>query len=117
MAISPIAINAYRSAMGQSQLGGLGGAQNKTAEAFGNMTGTGEATKTNFVDSLKSSLSDVNAEQIKKDQMVASFATGENQNVHELMIQLQKSGLAMSMTSTVRNKVLDMYRELVKMPF
>ena len=69
------------------------------------------------MDSLKNSVADVNHEQIKKDQMVASFATGENQNVHELMIQLQKAGLAMSMTSSVRNKVLDMYRELVKMPF
>lgn len=117
MAISPLAINAYRSAMGQSQLGGVGGVEKKTAEGFGNLAGTGTAPKTNFMDSLKGSLAEVNGEQIKKDQMVASFATGENQNVHELMIQLQKSGLAMSMTSTVRNKVLDMYRELVKMPF
>jgi flagellar hook-basal body complex protein FliE len=116
MAISPIGINAYRAAMGQSSLGNASGAQgvqNKVAEAFG----TSGSHKTSFVDSLKSSLADVNAEQVKKDQMVASFTTGENQNVHELMIQLQKAGLAMSMTSTVRNKVMDMYKELVKMPF
>jgi len=111
MAINPVAINAYRAAMGQSTQGAAG-VEKKVAEAFG--TGT---QKTNFMDSLKNSVADVNAEQIKKDQMVASFATGENQNVHELMIQLQKAGLAMSMTSSVRNKVLDMYRELVKMPF
>lgn len=111
MAITPIAINAYRAAMGQATQGAQG-VQQKVADAFG----TG-ASKTNFLDSLKNSVAEVNAQEIKKDQMVASFATGENQNVHELMIQLQKAGLAMSMTSTVRNKVMDMYQQLVKMPF
>ncbi len=111
MAINPIAINAYRAAMGQTTQGAQG-VQQKVAEAFG--TGT---SKTNFLDSLKSSVAEVNAEQLKKDQMVASFATGENQNVHELMIQLQKAGLTMSMTSTVRNKIMDMYKELTKISF
>lgn len=111
MAINPIALNAYRSAMGQTQ--GAGGVEKKISEAFG----PSGAHKTNFVDSLKSSLSEVNAQQVKKDQMVQSFTTGENQNVHELMIQLQKAGLAMNMTSAVRNKVMDMYKELTKMPF
>ena len=111
MAINPIAINTYRTAMGQSP--GAQGVGKKIADAFG----TGTAHKTNFLDSLKNSVSEVNAQEIKKDQMVASFATGENQNVHELMIQLQKAGLAMNMTSTVRNKVMDMYQQLIKMPF
>ncbi|GFK93747.1 Flagellar hook-basal body complex protein FliE [Fundidesulfovibrio magnetotacticus] len=110
MAISPIALNAYRSAMGQTQ-GGMS-IQKQVEGAVGS-----GASQTGFVDTLKNSVAEVNAEQLKKDRMVASFATGENQNVHELMIQLQKAGVAMSMTSAVRGKVLDMYRELVKMPF
>jgi len=110
MAISPIALNAYRSAMGQTQ-GGLS-VQKQVEQNLG----TG-AQQTSFVDTLKHTVVDVNAEQLKKDRMVTAFATGENQNVHELMIQLQKAGVAMSMTSAVRGKVLDMYRELVKMPF
>uniref|UniRef100_A0A7C4AFP4 Flagellar hook-basal body complex protein FliE n=1 Tax=Fundidesulfovibrio putealis TaxID=270496 RepID=A0A7C4AFP4_9BACT len=107
MAITPVALNAYRNALGQAQ-----GVETKVGRSLGT-----PAPNTSFVDTLKNSLSEVNAQQVKKDQMVASFATGENQNVHELMIQLQKAGLAMSMTSTVRNKVMDMYKELVKMPF
>ena len=114
MAINPIGINAYRAAMGQSP--SAVGVEKKIADAFGT-GGAGGAQKTNFLDSLKNSVSEVNAQEIKKDQMVASFTTGENQNVHELMIQLQKAGLAMSMTSTVRNKVMDMYQQLIKMPF
>jgi len=48
---------------------------------------------------------------------VESFAAGKDHNVHELMIQLQKAGLAMSMTSAVRNKILASYQELTKMQF
>jgi flagellar hook-basal body complex protein FliE len=129
---SPAAINAYRAAMGQGQAlggvvpqtgqGGAGSFASRLEQAGGAMSArggqaAGNASGTGFVDSIKKSLSGVNAEQTKKDQMVQSFATGENQNVHELMIQLQKAGVAMSMTSAVRGKVMDMYRELVKMPF
>jgi len=110
MAISPVALNAYRSAMGQTQ-GGVS-VQQQVEKNLG--AGT---QQTSFMDSLKNSVVEVNAEQLKKDRMVTAFATGENQNVHELMIQLQKAGVSMSMTSAVRGKVLDMYRELVKMPF
>lgn len=111
MAINAVAMNAYRAAMGQGQL--TGSVQKQVNQALG----TPQAGQSGFVDMLKNSVSHVNAQQMKKDQMVETFATGENQNVHELMIQLQKAGVAMSMTSAVRNKVLDMYRELVKMPF
>lgn len=110
MAINPIALNAYRAAMGQSQ--GAGSVQQQVTKALGT-----PAPERGFMETLQNSVAEVNAEQIKKDRMVESFATGENQNVHELMIQLQKAGVAMSMTSSVRNKVMDMYRELVKMPF
>ncbi|WP_243311061.1 flagellar hook-basal body complex protein FliE [Fundidesulfovibrio agrisoli] len=113
MAINSIAMNAYRTALGQAQ-GSARSAESTVSQGLGK---TGGAQKSGFMDALKNSVGEVNAEQLKKDQMVSSFATGENQNVHELMIQLQKAGLAMSMTSTVRNKVLDMYKELVKMPF
>jgi flagellar hook-basal body complex protein FliE len=109
MAMNPFAINAYRTALSQSP--GVTGVEKAVAKA------SVSEPKTSFVDSLKHSLSEVNAQEVKKDQMVESFATGENQNVHELMIQLQKAGLAMNMTSTVRNKVMDMYQSLIKMPF
>ena len=45
------------------------------------------------------------------------FASGRNQNVHELMITMQKSSLAMKLTTAVRGKVLEAYKELSKMQF
>jgi len=113
MAISPIALNAYRSAMSLSGTGGTSSVTQQVNRALGG----GKPQGSGFMETLQKSVSEVNAEQIKKDNMVEAFATGENQNVHELMIQLQKAGMAMSMTTAVRGKVMDMYRELIKMPF
>ncbi len=72
---------------------------------------------TSFADTLKTSLNEVNDLQSQKNQMIESFASGETQNVHELMITLQKASVAVNMTSAVRNKVLESYRELTRIQF
>jgi flagellar hook-basal body complex protein FliE len=106
MAIPPIALKTYADV---AKIGkDLGGDASRKA---------GGQEKTSFTEQLQESLAKVNDLQQQKDAMITSFATGESQNVHELMISLQKAGMAMSMTSAVRNKVLDAYRELMKMPF
>jgi len=66
---------------------------------------------------LKNSLEKVNNLQTERSNMVTSFASGETQNVHELMISMQKAGLAMNMTAAVRNKVMEAYKELTRMQF
>ena len=70
-----------------------------------------------FAETFETSLKAVNDLQTAKTSAVESFASGETQNVHELMISLQKAGLAMSLTSAVRNKVLEAYRDLSRMQF
>ncbi|MCK9240723.1 flagellar hook-basal body complex protein FliE [Desulfocurvus sp.] len=112
MAIRNVAMNAYQNAQ---LTGGL------------RRTGSGQATfitdearksqKSTFTDTMRDSLSKVNELQSEKSGMVEEFASGERQNVHELMISLQKAGLAMRMTSAVRNKVLEAYKELSRMQF
>ncbi len=49
--------------------------------------------------------------------MITSFASGETQNVHELMISMQKASVAMNLTSAVRNKVIEAYKEMSKLQF
>ncbi len=70
-----------------------------------------------FSEMLSSSLGKVNQLQAEKKNMITAFASGENQNVHELMISLQKAGLAMNMTAAVRNKVIEAYKELSRLQF
>ena len=57
-----------------------------------------------------------NLQQAKND-MITSFASGETQNVHELMISMQKASVAMNLTSAVRNKVIEAYKEMSKLQF
>ncbi len=73
--------------------------------------------ETSFAETLHNSLETVNDLQGTKNKMIQSFASGETQNVHELMISLQKAGLAVNMTSAVRNKVLEAYKELTNLQF
>lgn len=70
-----------------------------------------------FADVLASSLEKVNNLQNERSSLIDSFASGENQNVHELMISMQKAGLAMNMTAAVRNKVMEAYKELARLQF
>ena len=70
-----------------------------------------------FGDTIKGSLNKVNALQSAKAQAIDDFASGRSQNVHELMITMQKSSLAMKLTSAVRGKVLEAYKEISKMQF
>ena len=70
-----------------------------------------------FAETLSDSLNRVNELQTEKANAIDAFASGRNQNVHELMITMQKSSMAMKLTTAVRSKVLEAYKELTKMQF
>ncbi len=111
MAIQSIGIRAYTQALSnfqKAEQSAMGGAF-KAKEP--------QQTESTFSSTLQDSLNKVNELQGEKRNMITSFASGETQNVHELMISLQKAGLAMSMTSAVRNKVMEAYKELSHLQF
>ncbi|SDB12251.1 flagellar hook-basal body complex protein FliE [Desulfonatronum thiosulfatophilum] len=101
MAISPIALKAYAQA-----------AKMPRPETVQPHT---EAKS--FTSTLQDSLRNVNNLRQESVGMIESFAAGENQNVHELMIAMQKASLSMNMTSAVRNKLMEAYKEVMRMPF
>ncbi|CAK7053806.1 MAG: Flagellar hook-basal body complex protein FliE [Desulfovibrio sp.] len=70
-----------------------------------------------FTGTLKDSLNKVNQLQGVKNEAINEFASGRTQNVQELMITMQKSSLAMKLTTAVRGKVLEAYKEISKMQF
>ncbi len=109
MIVKSVAMQAYQNALKLQQ-----GAQSKVASNF---KASAAAPQTGFMEALKGNLEKVNDMQNSKSELVTSFAAGKEQNVHELMISLQKAGLAMSMTSAVRSKIMQSYQELTKMQF
>lgn len=78
---------------------------------------TPAANKSSFTETIKSSLNKVNELEQAKANAIDEFASGRNQNVHELMITMQKSSMAMKLTSAVRGKLLEAYKEIAKMQF
>ena len=70
-----------------------------------------------FGSTIKNSLNKVNELENAKAQAIDDFASGRNQNVHDLMITMQKSSMAMKLTSAVRGKLLEAYKEIARMQF
>ncbi len=110
MAIPNIAISAYRNAI---ELG------ERTTQSGNGLLSPGKSAENrkSFASTIEDSLKNVNELQSQKRDMIESFAAGESENVHELMITLQKAGLAVNMTSAVRNKVMEAYKELMRIQF
>lgn len=144
MALSPVAMKAYMTAadiqgggltgFGSKQLQSTSGKsfadslmQNTDAQGNKNQAlsavglaqthGQHMSGARSFTETIGDSLGKVNAMQIERGRMIEEFASGKSENVHELMISLQKAGLAMDMTSAVRNKVMSAYQELMRIQF
>lgn len=105
-------LNAYSNALAEFRK-----TQGTIKQESSGIIGANNAPAQSFTETLQSSLKSVNDLQSEKNTMIESFASGETQNVHELMITMQKAGLAVNLTSAVRNKVLEAYRELTRLQF
>ena len=64
---------------------------------------------------LQNNLNKVNEMQLLSHQESIKFATGESDNLHELMITLEEAKLALQLAVEVRNKILDAYQEILRM--
>ncbi|MFW5836729.1 MAG: flagellar hook-basal body complex protein FliE [Desulfovibrionaceae bacterium] len=107
MAVNNIALQAYqRAAQFKNQFN-----EAKTEKASGH-----QDQARSFTSTIKDSLKNVNESKLEAKSMIESFASGKTQNVHELMITMQKASVAMSMTGAVRSKVMQAYKEIMNMP-
>ncbi len=76
-------------------------------------SGAGEAT---FQKALQEALDEVNSLQHQADRAVKELAVGETQDLHKTMIMLEKADLSFRLMMQVRNKLLDAYQEIMRMP-
>lgn len=68
-----------------------------------------------FTDVLKNAVLETDGEQKEADFAVGELVSGENKNIHETMILLEKADVSFKMMMKVRNKILDAYREVMRM--
>lgn len=76
--------------------------------------GATEGAKT-FGDFLQDSLGQVNSLQKEANVAMEKLASGESQNLHETLLAVEKAEIAFKMMNQVRTKVIDAYREIMKM--
>ncbi len=76
----------------------------------------GEKTdSTTFGETLKKFLSDVNELQLEADEQMQRLAAGEVENLHDVMIAVEKANISFELLVEIRNKVLEAYQELMRM--
>ena len=65
-----------------------------------------------FKNVLLDSIRHVNEMQLEADHAVEAMFTGEEVNPAEVLTAVQKADLAFRLTMQMRNKVMDVYREI-----
>jgi flagellar hook-basal body complex protein FliE len=68
-----------------------------------------------FGDFLSDSVNNVNSLQTQANESIQKLVTGENKNIHETMLQVEQAEIAFKTMNQIRQKVLDAYREVMKM--
>lgn len=69
-----------------------------------------------FKETIGNYVNDVNDLQLKAGESIESFASGEVENVHEVMIAMSKAEVSFRFMMETRNKLVDAYKEIMKMP-
>lgn len=70
-----------------------------------------------FENTMKELISNVDKQLRESDQLSRDFATGKNNDIHEVMIASEKSGISLRFLIQIRNKLLDAYQEIMRMSF
>jgi flagellar hook-basal body complex protein FliE len=74
-------------------------------------TGTGS-----FADAIGVAIGQVEGAQASADQTASNFLVGGQGDVHSVALASQKAELSMEMFQQVRNKFVQAYQEVMKMP-
>lgn len=69
-----------------------------------------------FSEYVREALKSVNDTEAKADRSIEQLTKGQT-GVHETMIALQKADISLRLLLQVRNKAMDAYREIMRMPF
>jgi flagellar hook-basal body complex protein FliE len=91
--------------------GNIGVKSIDVAPVYSNFSSSGVS----FKKLLQNNLNKVNEMQLLSHQESIKFATGESDNLHELMITLEEAKLALQLAVEIRNKILDAYQEILRM--
>ncbi|MGB8010558.1 MAG: flagellar hook-basal body complex protein FliE [Terriglobales bacterium] len=70
-----------------------------------------------FGDSLRDAIREVNDLSDNSNQKVTELVQGDRQDVHNVMIAVEKADIAFQLMMQVRNKIVNAYQEVSKLQF
>lgn len=85
-------------------------ANSTSGPAPGSRTGN-----TSFKDVFDTALQNLNKSQVKAEETIKKFLTGEIEDVHTVIIAMEEARLTMQLAVEVRNKLVEAYQELSRM--
>jgi len=100
MAIDPVSLNAYA----------------KAARAESTAAPDQQATASGrFGELIQAYVQTVNTQEHAADKAAVELATGKSHNVSETLLAMQQAEVSFQMMLSVRNKLVDAYREVMRM--
>ena len=79
------------------------------------ITPTAQAPGTSFGDVLSQAIGGVNSTMQNAEVQKAKVMSGETNNLHQAMLSIQEAGVAFSLMTEVRNKMVESYQEIMRM--
>ena len=68
-----------------------------------------------FGEVLEQSIGKVNKLQTDANVAIEKLMSGESKNIHETLVAVEKADIAFKMMNQIRHKVIDAYKEIMKM--
>lgn len=76
----------------------------------------GAEGSSSFANVLSDAIGDVQSKQELADDAIRKLATGEVKDVHQVMVAFEQARLSMQLLTEVRNKLVEAYQEVSRMP-
>lgn len=73
-------------------------------------------SRESFENTLKRFVRDVNSLQNQASEATEKLAIGEITDVHQVMIAVEEASIAMEFMLEIRNKIVEAYQEVMRMP-
>jgi len=75
-----------------------------------------DTAKGSFADVLSGLVNDVNGLQASAAELRNQLVAGEGGDLHQAMIAAEEAGIAIELLIEVRNKIIEAYQQLMRMP-
>lgn len=74
-----------------------------------------EQPRESFSDMLTRAVNSVDETMKASDSAIENFVAGKTENVHDVMISMQRAQLSFQMMTEIRNKAIEAYHEISRM--